>query len=603
MLTHSGHALAGLRKKGLKARRGLGFEPLESRTLLSAVSPAVPVARVALPWSESPSALVGTDFATGLAGVESRVQQGPQWSPAIEWPSLTAHLVTSLASTRATSADFAPAVGVPNHRATPLESPVSGPLAERGGEPDGSRLFVERPPGEAGASRPEAVVLRANPRKEGGFVDVGNTGLALSRSPVGRLMETVEQAPAPRPLAAQVASFSAADFISFDPAWIESAVPGEGQDGSVAQAANPPETAAAESPPSESGFASGLLAELGVSTDLIADLAGTAIAEATQTAALNAGQTTPDFEAAPADASPRLASALERSLLSVPEKEKMAQDRPLDSDSPLGTLSEPSGRSGLVAAERPTQNPVEANENTLAGSIWKDSRGKGYDNDDFGDVNPGNQAAGNQTARNEAGSLNETRAAPDDRANTGERAEEGGESQRAATIEKYAFDSAEGGMIELVAASFTSADSPYASIASAASPDETPSIGARPVRIGKGDVRMDNGVGLFQAFELASVPACRVGVSDLPPDRDLPPARREEADPPAGTTALLSTADAAAQEPTPAQEPRHGLPLRRVAAAPTIVVVASLLTAAQGIYQEEESTKSPGRPSTRRATR
>jgi hypothetical protein len=231
-----------------------------------------------------------------------------------------------------------------------------------------------------------------------------------------------------------------------------------------------------------------------------------------------------------------------------------------------GTLPSLSGRRGRISTGR---SPWDADEQDMLESVWKDA------GDEEGTPwwNSEEQDWGESIWRGlgkEDEPADETGAAEEDHPQIDEHSAAGDESEEAAQGVPWAFRGEEGGMIELAAA-FPGADS-------SAAVGEELSLRAK-------DIRMDKGVGRFQAFELATVPAQHVD------ELHVTAAELSEPVPPAVETASTSTSDAPAAEASASASRERSDQLAHRAAALPLVVLASLVTAIDERRQEETSPR------------
>lgn len=143
----------------------------------------------------------------------------------------------------------------------------------------------------------------------------------------------------------------------------------------------------------------------------------------------------------------------------------------------------------------------------------------------------------------------------------------------------------EGGTIELVVAAYSSARWSQADVSEA--DDSAP--GGDAIRdAGSGSIRMDTGVGLFQAFELAAGPA---EARMTPPATSGPEEEAAALAAPAGsaTAEVGVTAERAAVNDAPLE-----LPANRALVVPSVLIVASLLNrAARREAQDDSSSFAP----------
>lgn len=145
---------------------------------------------------------------------------------------------------------------------------------------------------------------------------------------------------------------------------------------------------------------------------------------------------------------------------------------------------------------------------------------------------------------------------------TGKGTEEGPQPNTPAQDVKLAFGSDEGGTIDLIAAAGPTVPPVYDSLDLPQAPSEEPSLGPRTIP-------MDKGLGLFHAFELATVPTQR---TDGP---DIVSAETNQEGLSAETGQPAPTADAPAPEESvsvPGEQSLHG-----ATAAPALIL-ASLMT-------------------------
>ncbi len=160
------------------------------------------------------------------------------------------------------------------------------------------------------------------------------------------------------------------------------------------------------------------------------------------------------------------------------------------------------------------------------------------------------------------------------------------QSGRAAQRLGLPIESDEGGMIELVAAVVTATEPTHTAKVLPRSDDQHPSHPG-------GSIRMDSGVALFQAFELATVPTQHVHPSGSSSEQS------GETGLPAGSPPATSTLDGTpAQESLSTSGTSEEQPEGRHSAA-SLVVVASLVVAVDRLRQEEDPTHGECRDSAR----
>ena len=217
----------------------------------------------------------------------------------------------------------------------------------------------------------------------------------------------------------------------------------------------------------------------------------------------------------------------------------------VDLDGAPGTYSRLSGELEHNPALKP---PWSSDKLESVDSIWR-AIGDGSE--------PGTEARVTQDENRQAG-----------RHSVGRNATEG-----TATRWALATNSEEGGMIELVAVDFAKTNSDRFSVAS-------PELATKESSDDADEIRMDKGVALFQAFELATVPT-QSGreTSDTPKEP-------KEVGAPVEAAVLTSTNDVPSPKQSASAERESGELDRRAAAMPSIISVAAVLSTVNGVWQE-----------------
>jgi len=156
---------------------------------------------------------------------------------------------------------------------------------------------------------------------------------------------------------------------------------------------------------------------------------------------------------------------------------------------------------------------------------------------------------------------------------------QGTDSVPAAEESQWLSDSEEGGMIELAAAAYASAHPSHTSpAADATRPRLSPSTGV---------IQMDVGVGLFQAFELATAPVEQAAQAEATSaDGDSPDPQTNSA------ACAASDAEPAAEQSAGTDEPTDQS-VQRAVAAPAVLAAALLLRGAARKRDDEEASADP----------
>ena len=315
--------------------------------------------------------------------------------------------------------------------------------------------------------------------------------------------------------------------------------------------------------PSEGGFVELPAYNFALDGDWQVDWAGSEGADSMQAGAVHLTEAVTAFEAARNDASSTAVVARDSTRPLAPEN--TTEGGFVDVGTVPDTLPSLSGRCGRISTGR---SLWDSEEPDMLESVWEnpgDEEGTPFWNSEA-------QHWGNSIWRGlgkEDEPAHETGVAEDDDPQIDEQSAAGDDSDEAAQGVHWAFHGEEGGMIELAAA--------FPGAASSASVGEELSLRAK-------GIRMDKGVGRFQAFELATVPPQYVD------EFHMTAAERSEPVQPAVETASMSTSDAPTAEASASASRERSEPLvHRAAALPTIVLLASLATAIDAASEEEVS--------------
>ncbi len=226
--------------------------------------------------------------------------------------------------------------------------------------------------------------------------------------------------------------------------------------------------------------------------------------------------------------------------------------------------------------------------------------------DELGSVDPIWKSIGNES---EPGTR--TRVVQDESPQAGNQAAGHEATGRVEASRALAIDSEEGGMIELVAANLSETDSDRLSVAAL-------EIAAQETT-GDGDkIRMDKGVALFQAFELATVPVQGGREASDTPEEPIEvgvpvqaaaltsmnhrPSPKESAsadgksDVPVQAAVLTSTDRRPSPKESASAVRESGRPEYRAAAIPSVVSAAAFLAAIGGFWQARPAAKQDRRP-------
>jgi len=523
MLTILQQVLAGMQSKERKGRRRLRVEPLESRIVLSAASPAASVFHAVPPAVDALSSLVDTDFTARLT--ESTHEFQPEtvaerdnvheqvefFKPnagrlsGIERRNATAQITTSSltvdhAFPRSLSAgddpdQVASFPDVSDHRFPSSFAPPGGSdLVQRRADREASSFFDRAPDPFANTHALDVFALRNNRGSEGGFVTIKSIRPELDLRAVDHILAMRKPFLGASPL------MRLGRFSALESTWLDA---------------------------SEGGFVTLAAQEAIVSTNSNVDLAGRMGAGLTATV--------PSFENVAHDTPPALIGPLDGTRSSSWDGETEGGFVDIDVEHEASSLW------------------LERTDHTPTVTLPWDSEG-------LDSVDSIWSALGDEIEpleRNHVGR-------GDDR-QVSEHAVGESDSEDVAQDSRWAFHSEEGGMIELAAA-VLSAESSDALEASLGATGEEPSTAHEAIR-------MDKGIGLFQAFELATVPTEHVDGSQVSSFE------ASEVDPPADVTASRSPDDGPAAEHSAACNGESTEQLVQSAAAiPTIVVVASLMS-------------------------
>jgi hypothetical protein len=160
--------------------------------------------------------------------------------------------------------------------------------------------------------------------------------------------------------------------------------------------------------------------------------------------------------------------------------------------------------------------------------------------------------------------------------------EEGGPPENLVQSSRLDPDAGEGGMIELIVAASLGAGGAHGDGSTAVS---VPGTAERLPEAGVGQIRMDSGVGLFQAFELATGPALPAKNSNAqlrPQQQTGQPPARTASDTDGGHSATPQSASVSGAQP-----------LHHAAVCPVILVISYLLTAAGNHSRKERRESFP----------
>ena len=319
--------------------------------------------------------------------------------------------------------------------------------------------------------------------------------------------------------------------------------------------------------PSEGGFVQLPAYNLALVADWQVDWAGPERLGSAQAGEFDLTGTDSMFDAARNDASHT--AVLGRDLTRPNTLENTIEGGFVDVGIVPDTLSSLSGRSGRISTGKSLWDSAEQD---VLDSVWTDSADEEENLLWDSERQDWDESIWSDLGR-EYGSVYETDIAGDDDPQVDEHSASDDESDESAQRFHRVFYGEEGGMIELGAVSSTAASSRAQAVASATDSDDL-SLEAK-------DIRMDKGVGRFQAFELATVPAQYVAESDMTSAELTEPVR------PAVETASTSTSDAPPTEASASASRERSEPLvHRAATLPTIVLLASLATAIDAVPQE-----------------
>lgn len=619
MLSSLKDLVAGLRKKGPPVRRRLRVEPLESRTMLSAASMATLEFRADPPLLDSVAGFFDADNITQLMDAKQELQRHAATeqskvfeqialsraelialsraelmadeplsdiratikatSPrlqvprnahdqikgaedlsranqkrlaAIEWPNPIAQIPLSPAvggrdffgNVKADGAlsDLARLQITADHRLpTALVPPGNSEPFKQFNDGDLSRFLNQRHENLAGALGIDPLAYRANPGMEGGFVVIRRVGSDPNPRLAGDFLAVRERFVAPGTFTPPGELMILSDLSGSESTPLESSVSSTQRTSLGMSMLAPPEASSATNLASEGGFVTLTAPERVVLTDLSAGFP--------QSGEVNKLETKLSGPDSAGHTSINHLGGIRSSML-----EDGTEGGLVDID----IVNETSPPMSTGAGYTPLFKPLwDSESRNSLGSVWRS----------FGDEDESPDAP---------------RLAGDDDQPTNEPTDGSNQTQNAAPYYGSTFDSEEGGMVELVATGLTDAEMAYASTLSPGTDYQ------RPLTDGT-KTQMDKGLGLFQAFELASVPGRLADASSLTV------AGTNEPSPLARTTASDSKDDAPAPEESASAVEKSGeLSDSRAAAMPAIVI-AMMLTAVDVVREKGTSRNSEHR--------